>query len=133
MKSWFETQRHYTFYRSSILFVYDASNFSETSNLLSPNHCQNDAHRLLNIDNNVMNKANGYNKHIRDDNVRKICNEKGKQMPFLADAKLIDFAHIWPSTERDENFLDSLNKLLKFLESYAEKLSMNVLKHEATN
>lgn len=76
VRRWFERQRRYVFYASSLLLVYDAAQL---------------------VDGQV--QSNG------DD-----------RSAAVVSVRMIDFAHVFPSTTVDENYLYGLNNLIKLLE-----------------
>jgi hypothetical protein len=78
IRRWFEQQREFAFYSSSILFVYDAA---------------------------VLMKG-------ADETV---------DCSMFADACMIDFAHVFPSHERDNNYISGLDGVLRYFHSILDQ------------
>lgn len=125
LHNWFELQRNFAFYATSLLCVYDGNKTCEfhqsqvhgssNGSLLNkksevhppcPN-CTNDKSSECNkCCTNLL--TNGHNP----------CSSESTLPPSdgCVQVKMIDFNHVYTTTERDDNYLFGLNNFMKYLE-----------------
>jgi hypothetical protein len=97
---WFEEQRLYRFYSSSLLFVYEGNEPDEL------NHNRTDEISLT-----------GNGKHAGE------VMRKKKMKMKMADIRMIDFAHVTPATDgrADEGYIHGLKKTISCLENLLQQ------------
>lgn len=98
IEAWFLKQKKYAFYASSLLIVYDAS--IDTSN----GHDEEDIALCKQSDNTT--SCLDYS--------------HGNKPRSYVDVRMIDFTHVFPSDEPDDNYIFGLQNLIKHLESLME-------------
>lgn len=91
IKKWFTTQRLYRFIASSILIVYEGYSTQKSERRPEQSHEQTDA-----VEKNL---------------------QRLPQRNTLVDARIIDTAHVFPSTDIDGNYLFGLENLISILEN----------------
>ena len=91
IKKWFTTQRLYRFIASSILIVYEGYSPQKSERLFEQSHEQTAA-----VEKNM---------------------QRLPQKNTLVDARIIDTAHVFPSTDIDGNYLFGLENLISILEN----------------
>lgn len=96
IKAWFTTQRLFRFIASSILIVYEANNSKKF--------------------------GKHQNFHQQSETVENMHQLSPKNL--LVDAKIIDTAHVFQSTDVDSNYLFGLENLISILEKCKEKYAV---------
>ena len=103
IQKWFEKQKQFAFFASSLLIVYEG--------LPDEHNTQNGSKSSEPGDTPSADKDT---KHEED--VKKGSNEDiGKGNKPLVDVRMIDFAHVFPATAVDENYSYGLESLINYL------------------
>ncbi|XP_064605476.1 inositol polyphosphate multikinase-like [Liolophura sinensis] len=97
IEAWFESQTQLAFYASSLLLMYEGNSQLRQCNCSSP----------MSTDTGVSNHESSQNSLTAMVNGESTC---------VADVKMIDFAHVFETTERDENYLFGLRRLIAHIE-----------------
>lgn len=100
IEKWFLSQKAFHFYASSLLLLYDGKQHSV--GVTDDFYSNNDAH----IDNPPI---------VDDDALINSQHKLGEQI-HIADVRMIDFTHVFPASQRDDNYLFGLQKLIGALE-----------------
>lgn len=116
VKDWFVKQRKYAFYASSILIVYDGDNKQEDDS-------ETDYKSHNGIEDNVTHIGDNertMNGTAESENERTINGTAKLGEELIADekiaVKMIDFTHVFYSSEEDKNYLFGLENLIHHLE-----------------
>ncbi|KAJ8318002.1 hypothetical protein KUTeg_003093 [Tegillarca granosa] len=115
MKDWFLKQRKYAFYASSILMVYDGDKKQEED-------CEMDYKSYDGIQDNVGHIADNertVNGTANSENERTNVSAKMDEEIIVdenIEVKMIDFTHVFHSSEEDQNYLFGLENLIHHLE-----------------
>ena len=97
IKQWFTTQRLFRFIASSILIVYET---------------------------NSSQKLGKHQKsHEQSETVENMHQRSPKNL--LVDTKIIDTAHVFPSTDIDDNYLFGLENLISIFEKCRQEYAVN--------
>ena len=107
IEEWFETQRLYRFIASSILISYEADchqnvvgNFTSSNDRTSSTVCQEQSLTDTVIDSNVSPR------HFTSTSHQKLLNST------LVDARIIDTAHVFTTSDTDFNYLFGLENII---------------------
>ena len=103
IQKWFEKQKQFAFFASSVLIVYEG--------LLDKQNTQNGSKS------SEPNDTPSADKGAKEkDDVTKGSNEDTeKSNKPLVDVRMIDFAHVFPATAVDENYSYGLESLINYL------------------
>ncbi|XP_041363844.1 inositol polyphosphate multikinase-like [Gigantopelta aegis] len=94
IEKWFSSQTSFAFYASSLLIIYDSP---------SPGECGS----------KHTDSTTGHNDRICENHTDRL--ETDAELA-LVDVRIIDFAHVFPSSKIDENVLFGIRSLLRYLD-----------------
>ncbi|CAG2228302.1 IPK2 [Mytilus edulis] len=127
IETWFLNQKKYAFYASSLLFVYNASvDSSDTHDIVLCSEGKEE--KLDSKENKTIDKESESDINKTDDRLSEegivetenmSCNHTNPERSFV-DIRMIDFTHVFPSEDRDENYIFGLQNLIKHLQSLLE-------------
>ncbi|XP_052069129.1 inositol polyphosphate multikinase-like [Mytilus californianus] len=124
IETWFLNQKKYAFYASSLLLVYNASvDITEAQDIV---WCSEEKEEKLDsmednkIDLNYESDINQTYDRLKeegsDETGNSSFNHNNPDRSFV-DVRMIDFTHVFPSEDRDENYIFGLQNLIKHLQS----------------
>ncbi|GAB1608478.1 inositol polyphosphate multikinase-like [Argonauta hians] len=96
IKAWFESQRKYAFYSSSLLCIYEGIRPCNEHLLAVSNHLSK---------NNNGSSTTSIEDFLSNTHVRHAC----------VKVKMIDFGHVFTTCERDDNYISGLDNLINYL------------------
>ncbi|XP_076076047.1 inositol polyphosphate multikinase-like [Mytilus galloprovincialis] len=127
IETWFLNQKKYAFYASSLLFVYNASiDSTDTHDIVLCSEGKKE--KLDSEENQTIDKESESDINKTDDRLSEegivetenmSCNHTNPERGFV-DVRMIDFTHVFPSEDRDENYIFGLQNLIKHLQSLLE-------------
>lgn len=127
IESWFLNQKKYAFYASSLLFVYNASvDSTEEKDIVlcsEGKEEKQDSEEDKTIEKESESDNNQTDDRLSeegsDETENMSCNHSNPERSFV-DVRMIDFTHVFPSEDRDENYIFGLQNLIKHLQSLLE-------------
>ena len=106
---WFRKQRRFAFFASSLLLVYEGAVDRWTSERTqdgTATSCDGD---------NVEPGAQLVDVRMIDGTATSCDGDNVEPGAPLVDVRMIDFAHVFPSQDRDDNYIDGIESLVKYL------------------
>jgi len=113
VRHWFLTQSKYAFYASSLLLIYDADVLHEVRRNADSNNLQVGSGETIQNPEVAESSVEGKGT-LRPDGISSSAGDSS--ILQLTDVRMIDFAHVFESTETDDNYLQGLNCLIRLLE-----------------
>ncbi|CAI9726308.1 inositol polyphosphate multikinase-like [Octopus vulgaris] len=112
IKNWFENQRKFAFYSSSLLCIYEGlwpckQHLAAVSQLPPSNH-------------SIVNKNNGDCRAMT--NIEDLLQSSYGKRDSCVKVKMIDFSHVYATCERDNNYLIGLDSLINYLKRLLTEL-----------
>jgi len=115
IEKWFRTQRLYRFIASSILIAYEGDSCDNTSGTMTDTTCSASCNDPVST------------KKMQELNSDQLSVSKNRQkqsqsMRTLVEARIIDTAHVFTSSDVDSNYLFGLENIISIVERIQTKL-----------